>query len=249
MQSLPQVQTAQAANRNMRPLRDQPAFSLLELIIVLVVMIGMMAIVWPNLQRPLSRTTLSEAAQILRDAIDESRYQASVRGVPQFVHLSQGQSEFESGTFDAFLSAESSFNGRLDVSQVALNSTNTVSSKDELNNGPVKSWRLPPTVVISRVHWTLDLAEAKSFEPNQETTSSSDDATTATTSITDVRGEVVMEPIDDSIESMATDLQWWLPFSATGQGRDARIELFDNSIEQSLTVTYEAATGALEISK
>ena len=39
---------------------------MLELMIVLVVMVGLLAIAWPNMQRPLRRTTLNEAAQVLR---------------------------------------------------------------------------------------------------------------------------------------------------------------------------------------
>ena len=84
-------------------LRLRPAFSLLELIIVLMVMIGLMAIVWPNLQRPLSRTSLDEGAQTVRNTLDESRYQATLAGTPWFIKLDIGSSSLSAGPFAAFL--------------------------------------------------------------------------------------------------------------------------------------------------
>jgi len=217
--------------------RRQPAFSLLELVIVLVVMIGLLAIVWPNLQRPLSRTTLSEAAQVLREVIDETRYQATVQGVPQFVHLSQGLGEFQSGTIEAFLAAGGNDFG---------SSGSTVAK--------VKQWKLPAPVVVGGVSWALDSrsmgSDAFTVEDgglmrttaNKPVGAASDDAPSASATL-------LSDTASGNEAGLSSGLDWWLPFLATGQGRDARIELRDNTIQQSLTVTYEAATGALEISR
>ncbi len=221
----------------MFPTRRHPAFSLLELVIVLVVMIGLLAIVWPNLQRPLSRTTLSQAAQLLREVIDETRYQATVQGVPQFVHLSQGQGEFQSGTIEAFLAAGDNDSG----------SAGATLAK-------VKRWKLPSPVIISRVSWAFDSRSMGSDEFSAEDgtlmrptdNNPRDAASDATSSASATR---LSDNLLDSEAGLSSGIEWWLPFLATGQGRDARIELRDNSIQQSLTVTYEAATGALEISR
>lgn len=217
----------------MFPTRRQPAFSLLELVIVLVVMIGLLAIVWPNLQRPLSRTTLSEAAQVLREVIDETRYQATVQGVPQFVHLSQGEGEFQSGTFEAFLAASDE---GLKASAVTARQPNSATDSSRSAVASVKHWKLPPAVIVADVSWSLD---NRARDPLSRTVEKVQSA--------NVSAEVSAGLSADG--PGATGVDWWLPFLATGQGRDARIELHDHSIQQSLIVTYEAATGALEISR
>ncbi len=108
------------ANRN----RDcRAGFSLLELIIVLMVMISLLAIAWPNLQRPLRRQPLGEAAELLRTAIDESRYKAITEGHPQFVLLRQGSKEIQSGSFESFASQSDATglgDARLPVQRIAL---------------------------------------------------------------------------------------------------------------------------------
>ncbi|MEZ6076030.1 MAG: hypothetical protein R3C56_10270 [Pirellulaceae bacterium] len=53
-----------STNRTVLP--KSRAFTLLELVIVLLLMVGVLAVVWPNLQRPLQRTSLDEAAQMVR---------------------------------------------------------------------------------------------------------------------------------------------------------------------------------------
>ena len=130
----------------MRTTRLQSAFSLLELIIVLMVMIGMLAIVWPNLQRPLSRTTLSEAAQVLRVVIDESRYQATITGTPQFVHLQQGESEFQTGAFADFFNSDSDSSSATRLESQAIGT----------DSQRATTWQLPTTVIISNVQWATD---------------------------------------------------------------------------------------------
>lgn len=217
--------------------RRQPAFSLLELVIVLVVMIGLLAIVWPNLQRPLSRTTLSEAAQVLREVIDETRYQATVQGVPQFVHLSQGLGEFQSGTIEAFLAAGDNDSGNAGVTLAKI-----------------KQWKLPSPVVVSGVSWALDSRSMDSDPFSAEAGRLTQPADNnprglAGDTASAASARLLSGTASGSETGLSTGLEWWLPFLATGQGRDARIELRDNSIQQSLTVTYEAATGALEISR
>ena len=77
-------------------------FSLIELIIVLVVMTGLLAIVWPNLQRPLRRSAISQAAGALRESIDQARYRALTAGQVWLVRLEVGSDTIEYGSFEAF---------------------------------------------------------------------------------------------------------------------------------------------------
>jgi len=42
-------------------------------------------------------------------------------------------------------------------------------------------------------------------------------------------------------------MSWCLPMSAEGRGRDAEITLFDTKARQTITVSFTAATGELEV--
>ncbi len=188
---------------------SREGFSLLELIIVLMVMISLLAIVWPNLQKPMRRNSLSEAAQTLCTAMDESRYQAITTGTPVFVHLRQGEGALRTGSFEDFDTA-------------------------------MQTWRLPASIVIADVRWTLD-------PPKEDGLGTSE------------TGSEVAEGVLAEVQSDATftdgfppglgqsHAEWWLPMIASGRGRDAAIVLRDTSINEKLTVTYASATGALEI--
>lgn len=243
------------------------AFTLLELVIVLLVMVGMLAVVWPSLQRPLQRTSLDEAAQMVRDAIDECRYQAGLHGKIQFVQLQQGSSQLRSGSFDSFLNsgAEDSANlptalsdssSPLQVDTSNANRANSAQSSG-LGAGPstaprlqaaqlqaVRTWQLPQSVVISNVDWTLE-----SIMPSRRGEQSQFDSEEYETD-REPLADLVVDPTTSPNEfDPANSRQWWLPLTAEGRGRDAAIELFDASIDQRLYVTYSAATGALEISR
>lgn len=230
--------------------RNEPrpgrGFTLLELVIVLVVMVGILAVVWPNLQRPLQRTSLDEAAQMVRDAIDESRYQSALRGAPYFVRLQEGSSQLFSGSFESFLNANS------DTASLLSSAAGTGSGLSVGSSGvdstaagripAVRTWELPASVVISRVDWTLEALYSSSEEEAVEV----DDANLAL----EPASAGTLEATDSgSLSGSVTGRQWWLPLTAVGRGRDATIELFDSSINQRLRVTYSSATGALEITR
>jgi prepilin-type N-terminal cleavage/methylation domain-containing protein len=60
--------------------RRHGGFTLLELIIVLVILVTLLAVVWPNLRRPLGRGLLREAGQQLAQHISEARLLAIESG-------------------------------------------------------------------------------------------------------------------------------------------------------------------------
>ena len=225
-------------------------FSLLELMIVLVLMVSLLAIAWPNMQRPLRRTTLNEAAQVLREAIDEGRYQAITTGCPIFVQMQQGNHEVRTGSFANFANAEdedSSLSGLSNhhptPSIPATSSLNGLGMESSTNGKLTRTWRLPETVVITEVNWTLDSitseVDGDLLESNEDSIASS--VSGAANAYADANSEVAVSA------SGATHDDWWLPISATGQSRDASIVLLDTSINETMTVTYASATGALEI--
>jgi prepilin-type N-terminal cleavage/methylation domain-containing protein len=225
-------------------------FSLLELMIVLVLMVSLLAIAWPNMQRPLRRTTLNEAAQVLREAIDEGRYQAITTGCPIFVQMQQGNHEVRTGSFANFAQAEDTdsslsalSNHHATPSIPATPSSNGLGLESSTNGKLARKWRLPDTVVITEVNWTSDSitnqVDGSLLESNEDSIASS--VSSAAIAYADASTEVAVSA------SGAIHDDWWLPISATGQSRDASIVLLDTSINETMTVTYASATGALEI--
>lgn len=240
-----QVQLKPMANRNRA---RRVAFSLLELIIVLMVMIGLLAIAWPNLQRPLRRNSLNESAQTLRVAIDESRYQAITAGGPMFVRLRQGYGIIEAGTFESF----SNDLAALDMPRSAgpnesgKNLANGALASQSNRIAKISTWQLPESVVIESVRWTL--------EPHVDPMDNMDSADAESSPVpidADVAGlsQGAEYQVEEGLSGdlAASQAEWWLPLIATGQGRDAAIVLFDTAINEQVTVTYASATGALEI--
>jgi prepilin-type N-terminal cleavage/methylation domain-containing protein len=225
-------------------------FSLLELMIVLVLMVSLLAIAWPNMQKPLRRTTLNEAAQILREAIDEGRYQAITTGCPIFVQMQQGNHEVRTGSFANFAHAEDADNSVAALSnqqptpiQPATSSLDGLGLESSTSKKTTRTWRLPETVVITEVNWTSDSmnseVDGSLVDSNEDSIASSVDNTAS--DYADTKKEVFVSATG------ANHDDWWLPISATGQSRNASIVLLDTSISETMTVTYASATGALEI--
>ena len=247
---------------NLKPHRFVRGFSLLELMIVLVVMVGLLAIAWPNMQRTLRRTTLNEAAQVLREAIDEGRYEAITSGKPIFVQMQQGNHEVRTGSYSNFTNAEdvdSSFNASLlgigsiqspILTDATASAPQGLGLKTQEGGKTPRTWRLPESIVITEVNWTLD----STTDANDENAFGSDTDPLASNTNSATKGNSDVAIANASTDSEAaiaaigtSHSDWWLPISATGQSRNASIVLYDTSIHETMTVTYASATGALEI--
>jgi Tfp pilus assembly protein FimT len=264
----PQDLTTHRNSPNRPPRRFRRlAFSLLEMMIVLVVMVGVLAIVWPNLQRPFRKAGLSEATQKLRQAIDDGRYQAMTTGTPVFIQIRQGGHEVRSVGLDSLVADDSGVlqAGRLSDSEQAsasvppqqpsmTNGTNGV-SEDSLHAVTPRVWKLPDHVVISSVQW-----EHSGHEDSDDlSTSEADDNQAVRSPFGGSRDGVGqseralspnVEGLDiDAPNALAdgTEEQWWLPLTAMGHGRDAEITLWDTKAHESMRVSFTASTGALEI--
>ena len=248
-------------DNHLRTRRSVRGFSLLELMIVLVVMVGLLAIAWPNMQRPLRRTTLNEAAQVLREAIDEGRYEAITTGQAIFVQMQQGNHEVRTGSFANFANAEDADSSlSISLSGTAPNQSSVPANASSISQQGFglkqpdekapRTWRLPESIVITEVSWTSDSIT----EGNDESNSASDSHSTTTdaNNATSEYGETALASGLTESETAIAELgalhhDWWLPISATGQSKNASIVLYDTSIHETMTVTYASATGALEI--
>jgi len=239
--------------RTHRPVRG---FSMLELMIVLVLMVGLLAIAWPNMQRLLRRTTLNEAAQVLREAIDEGRYEAITTGKPIFVQMQQGNHEVRTGSFANFANAEDADKSiGAAANQGVVQSDSPASSqlglgmRRSLDEKAPRKWRLPESIVITKVTLTSDSitdeSDGNNFASNADSAPS--DAKNGTDESDNTRG-IGSTDSEIAIAGLGTyHSDWWLPISATGLSRNASIVLYDTSIHEKMTVTYASATGALEI--
>ena len=237
--------------------RHHPAgFSLLELVIVLVVMIGLMALAWPNLQRPLSRTSLDEAAQTVRSAIDESRYQATLGGTPWFVRLEIGSSIVAAGSLAGWLAAEPGLGDDLagiasDPRASFPDASSNLNSTEPSSPAAKRSWRLPEQVRIAAVHWSLpSITPAGSATQTAQATDM--DGTLAPESEASTAFPTATAVADNADAASFADGQaqiYWLPLLASGRGRDATILLHDQLTQQSIQVIFISSTGAIEVSR
>ena len=255
-------------NKSLRAYRSVRGFSLLELMIVLVLMVGLLAIAWPNMQRSLRRTTLNEAAQTLREAIDEGRHEAIVTGRPVFVQMQQGNHEVRTGSFANFANDEDSLGsfGNELATEVAPSSpfpSSSLTQQQELHSDSKspRKWRLPDSVVIAEVNWTSDSGlesdDESGMSPSSDPLASHNtsshhssnhhEAGSHGQSDSSLSSTTGTDEILSSLDGTHSD--WWLPISATGQSRSASIVLYDTTIHEKMTITYASDTGALEIVK
>lgn len=79
------------------------AFSLLELLIVLTIMVGLMAICWPSLSRPLGNSTLQRAGIVVRDALARARQEAARSGHPVVLCLHRDSATLRLESWEPFL--------------------------------------------------------------------------------------------------------------------------------------------------
>jgi prepilin-type N-terminal cleavage/methylation domain-containing protein len=234
-------------------------FSLLELMIVLVLMVGLLAIAWPNMQRSLRRTTLNEAAQTLREAIDEGRNEALTTGRPVFVQMQQGNHEVRTGSYANFANDDEP-NNTSDAGLASDHDSNHLSStvsQSELHSATKspRKWRLPDSVVIAEVNWTTEphsateeasgIDSSSEFVPNHASPNIHDESSNAQNHDSSSNTPSSNEEFLASLDGEHSD--WWLPISATGQSRSASIVLYDKSLHETMTITYASDTGALEI--
>lgn len=237
-------------------------FSLLELMIVVVLIAGVLAIAWPSISRPMRKAELSEATQKLREAIEDGRYQAMMSGEPVFLQITQGDGELRSGGIQALISGEldedsesvePSFNAPIKtttapkgLSQLSGNSNDE--SHAVGHSVTPRVWKLPENIVVTSVQWMDEDSEEGGYgqsEFGNDTNTATSGDYASTNSDDGYGGSYGDETTADS--EMGAHERWCLPMTAQGRGRDAEITLLDKRARQTVTVSFTAATGELEI--
>lgn len=200
---------------------QRAAFSLLELLIVLVVMVGLLAVAWPSLRRPLADSVLQQAGHEIRRAFEDARQAALATGRPVLLRL-----HAESGTLE--LQTMEEVIGRDRNESPSLSSANERSTSDR--NPFHDRFPDPPPlsagVVIEQV-LTGDALRDKSDRQEMD-------------------GDRFAEEMGESRQRGELTNTWLLPILPSGRSIDFRIVLRDTSNRRRLGVQRDSAVGSLQ---
>lgn len=225
-------------------------FSLLEMLVVLAVLAGLMAVAWPSLRRPLQSSGAERAAASLRERFAEARHEARLSGELRLVRLEPGRAEIVVGPWQALVADTLGVDG-LGVDEPGLSGTTGIVEETAMGAG-LERWQLPEGVVVEAVRFG-GLVPTE----NGEVTTLDGSTMTASTNATEGDGSSVpeMEVFESDAGSAATqDLdglsdsggtRWYLPFLPTGQTRDAEVWLRDPLSGGRVRVILDAVTGMM----
>lgn len=202
----------------------KPAFSLLELLIVLAVIAGLMAIAWPNLRRPLNETPLTQAAANLRELFDECRYQAVLRGEMTMIRLQFDSGELRLGTWEKLLASQLQQAGSATSEPTGSAEPPDPSSTNQLGKRKTQvaldyRFQLPEGIVVDEVAWGITDSRA---EQESDTT---------------------QLPESNSAEF------WYVPFLPSGTSKDVRVILKDSQSGKRIMLQYQQGNGLMTIGK
>ena len=221
-------------------------YSLLELLIVLTVLVGLLAIAWPSLSKPLANSDLLEAGNQLRTQLSEARLLAIQSGEPVIVRI-----ECDSGmiTFANWHQAMGPLTlsdaDPLDESGEAMVLEEVDTPEIESASGAANVWAIPEGIVVDRVI-------------RQESTSNQDalrgtlgfgdplDRENGTELETDLLSETDGTGFEESIADPRISWVWFLP---QGQACEATLYLVDQDARRELKVQIHAWSGGVELGR
>ena len=221
-------------------------YSLLELLIVLTVLVGLLAIAWPSLSKPLANSDLLEAGNQLRTQLSEARLLAIQSGEPVIVRI-----ECDSGmiTFANWHQAMGPLTlsdaDPLDESGEAMVLEEVDTPEIESTSGAANVWAIPEGIVVDRVI-------------RQESTSNQDalrgtlgfgdplDRENGTELETDLLSETDSTGFEESIADPRISWVWFLP---QGQACEATLYLVDQDARRELKVQIHAWSGGVELGR
>lgn len=225
--------------------RPQRAFSLLEMIVVLAVLAGLMALAWPSLNRPLRGSDAQRAAATLREQLAVARQQALRDGELVLVRLRGGQDEIEWGNWRGLIAETLSAESGLPRPMAAEDSA-----------GQLRSWSLPGGVVVEGVRLVSlpsdpaeQTADAVSAVPGAFSNVDGGNARSATASAIDAGGDTPAPQDSGDREAVGANDRWYLPFLPNGETRAAEIVLRDPLSGARVLVSIDAVTGMMRSEK
>ena len=231
-------------------------YSLLELLIVLTVLVGLLAIAWPSLSKPLANSDLLEAGNQLRTQLSEARLLAIQSGEPVIVRI-----ECKSGmiTFanwhQAMRPLTLSDADPLDESGEAMVLEEVDTPEIESTSGAANVWAIPEGIVVDRVIRQESTSNQDAFNRD----ASNQDALRGTLGLGDpldrengTELETDLLPETDgtgSEESIANPRISWVWFLPQGQACEATLYLVDQDARRELKVQIHAWSGGVELGR
>lgn len=221
-------------------------YSLLELLIVLTVLVGLLAIAWPSLSKPLANSDLLEAGNQLRTQLSEARLLAIQSGEPVIVRI-----ECDSGmiTFanwhQAMRPLTLSDADPLDESGEAMVLEEVDTPEIESASGAANVWAIPEGIVVDRV---IRQESTSNQDALRDTLGFGDplDRENGTELETDLLSETDSTGFEESIADPRISWVWFLP---QGQACEATLYLVDQDARRELKVQIHAWSGGVELGR
>jgi len=208
------------------------AFSLLELLIVLAVMVGIVAVAFPRLTRPLAESEVQRAASGLRDTIVECRQAAAFFGQPLVMRLQSGGDQIVWGDWAEVIGEDwglvvdtdgsDSTSAGLSTSMPPSGSAGNAIAFD----GRPRRSALPFGMVVEAVHWVTRGG------PGDELPDS-----------------VLMGDAAGGGFSRGSGQRWYVAFLPSGRCRDCVIVVQDLATGMRAGLEIDAVTGLSRITR
>ena len=231
-------------------------YSLLELLIVLTVLVGLLAIAWPSLSKPLANSDLLEAGNQLRTQLSEARLLAIQSGEPVIVRIecNSGMITF-ANWHQAMRPLTLSDADPLDESGEAMVLEEVDTPEIESTSGAANVWAIPEGIVVDRVI----RQESTSNQDALNRDDSNQDALRGTLGLgdpldrengteleTDLLPETDGTGFEESIADPRISWVWFLP---QGQACEATLYLVDQDARRELKVQIHAWSGGVELGR
>lgn len=221
-------------------------YSLLELLIVLTVLVGLLAIAWPSLSKPLANSDLLEAGNQLRTQLSEARLLAIQSGEPVIVRIecNSGMITF-ANWHQAMRPLTLSDADPLDESGEAMVLEEVDTPEIESTSGAANVWAIPEGIVVDRV---IRQESASNQDALRGTLGLGDplDRENGTELETDLLPETDGTGFEESIADPRISWVWFLP---QGQACEATLYLVDQDARRELKVQIHAWSGGVELGR
>lgn len=227
------------------PYQTSKGFSLLELLIVLAVIAGLMALAWPNLRKPLNDSPLSQAAASLRELFDECRYQAILRSELTMLRVENQSSTVVMGSWEALLANQLELPSPSTTAETPPQSDATTSNALMGKRRPPFQFQfaLPADIVVEQVLWSVSLPNTSGVD-----TSQSDPSTENTLALDKPSDSLLNAQLASSSDSLGSSF-WYIPFTPSGLSKDVSIILRDTTTQKRIALQHQQGTGLITYTK